>query len=1035
MKNFFTITILSFLLLVCITSFSYSKEQPKGITLIKENDGYKVEYTLPDYYMNDIFASGNNYMNLGVPEYGQPTDIGRPNLPQLSFGIMIAYGEQNPTINVLNQVQDLRILNSKIYPVQQPWSKNLRLEDRPFTIDSKYYQSTGNINGPFIKISEPFIIAGVKGVIITVCPFAYNPSTNQLMVTKKGSFKIQLKSEPAMSFAPSKSFNEFYDAMFLNYVPSKATGTGRYLIITAPEFESGLTPLVNEKTGLGYIVSVVNTGVTGTTNAAIKTYLQNLYNNTSTRPEFVLLVGDVDKIPEWVGTGEGTPHTDLNYSCLEGSDPFADVFLGRFPIQNTTQLSNMITKTLYMENAINSLPKKNVFCASSDNWAITEGTHNFCIDSFFVPSVYTNIKLYCHTYSATTQQLSDALNANQTFAIYSGHGSETSWADGPPLNQSQVNALTNTVFPYTYAFSCLTGSYYISTECFSETWVRGQKGAVVYWGSSVESYWDEDDILQKRTFRAVFVENLKKTSPSFVLGKYLLAQYYGSITPTVQRYMEMYNCMGDPSIYMKAYGPAIAHTPLPNTENLTGPYVVNCIVTSEGLPIIPAQTKLFWTRGTTFTDSIVMTNTSGNNYTTNIPGNGSQANYRYYIKAMDNGGFIGTAPSGAPVNYYSFTAGADTVKPVIVHTQIPPTPKSYWPISVSASVTDNIGLDSVWVEWFKNTPSPIKEFKLTLSSGNIFSAIFNSINSDVVVGDQIYYVIKAKDNSANHNTTQLPATGYYSFPIITLKLCEGYTNTTFPPSGWTITGTSSSYWTRNDVSSYGLGTGSARFNFYSVSSGSATLTTLTFDPTIATDSLKIDKAHAYYSSSYIDSLRIEASTDGGSTYSLITVLYSTTNFSAPYALSTVSSTSLFVPTSSQWNTRAFGLPVGTNKIRFNAISGYGNDLFLDSIRVVSAFSGIHNIGLELPNVYQLYQNYPNPFNPVTKINFDIPKQGLVTMKVYDVLGREVRTLINEVKSPGKYSIDFNGMELSSGVYFYRLESNGFTDIKRMVLIK
>ncbi len=57
------------------------------------------------------------------------------------------------------------------------------------------------------------------------------------------------------------------------------------------------------------------------------------------------------------------------------------------------------------------------------------------------------------------------------------------------------------------------------------------------------------------------------------------------------------------------------------------------------------------------------------------------------------------------------------------------------------------------------------------------------------------------------------------------------------------------------------------------------------------------------------------------------------------------------------------------------------------------------------------------------------------LKVYDILGREVKTLVNEIKSPGKYSVDFNGIELSSGVYFYRLESNGFTDIKRMLLIK
>ena len=93
------------------------------------------------------------------------------------------------------------------------------------------------------------------------------------------------------------------------------------------------------------------------------------------------------------------------------------------------------------------------------------------------------------------------------------------------------------------------------------------------------------------------------------------------------------------------------------------------------------------------------------------------------------------------------------------------------------------------------------------------------------------------------------------------------------------------------------------------------------------------------------------------------------------------------------------------------------------------------IGNVIPETYSLTQNYPNPFNPTTKINFAIPKQGFVTMKVYDVLGRVVRNLVNEVKDAGLYSVDFNASELSSGVYFYKMEVNGFSDVKRMVLVK
>jgi hypothetical protein len=89
----------------------------------------------------------------------------------------------------------------------------------------------------------------------------------------------------------------------------------------------------------------------------------------------------------------------------------------------------------------------------------------------------------------------------------------------------------------------------------------------------------------------------------------------------------------------------------------------------------------------------------------------------------------------------------------------------------------------------------------------------------------------------------------------------------------------------------------------------------------------------------------------------------------------------------------------------------------------------------IPIEYSLSQNYPNPFNPTTKINFSIPKQGNVSLKISDVLGKEVMTLINETKTAGNYEVVFDGRNLASGAYFFRIESGDFADIKRMVLIK
>ena len=88
-----------------------------------------------------------------------------------------------------------------------------------------------------------------------------------------------------------------------------------------------------------------------------------------------------------------------------------------------------------------------------------------------------------------------------------------------------------------------------------------------------------------------------------------------------------------------------------------------------------------------------------------------------------------------------------------------------------------------------------------------------------------------------------------------------------------------------------------------------------------------------------------------------------------------------------------------------------------------------------PSEFSLSQNFPNPFNPATTINYQIPELSFVTLKVYDVLGNEIITLVNEEKTAGSYDLEFNAASLSSGVYFYRLQAGSFVETKKMVLMK
>lgn len=110
-----------------------------------------------------------------------------------------------------------------------------------------------------------------------------------------------------------------------------------------------------------------------------------------------------------------------------------------------------------------------------------------------------------------------------------------------------------------------------------------------------------------------------------------------------------------------------------------------------------------------------------------------------------------------------------------------------------------------------------------------------------------------------------------------------------------------------------------------------------------------------------------------------------------------------------------------------------NSLVLKNIN--SGITNIKGLHSSSPDNYSLSQNYPNPFNPSTKINYSIAAAGIVTIKIYDILGREISTLVNEEKSAGKYEVNFNASPLASGVYFYQIKAGGFVSSKKMILIK
>ena len=113
----------------------------------------------------------------------------------------------------------------------------------------------------------------------------------------------------------------------------------------------------------------------------------------------------------------------------------------------------------------------------------------------------------------------------------------------------------------------------------------------------------------------------------------------------------------------------------------------------------------------------------------------------------------------------------------------------------------------------------------------------------------------------------------------------------------------------------------------------------------------------------------------------------------------------------------------------------GAHFLLDSVSINGSPVGIVNNRLSSSNLFELIQNYPNPFNPITTISYTIPQFSEVQLSVFDILGRKVANLVDEEKSAGSYRVKFNGSNLTSGIYLYKLQAGGFAETKKLILLK
>jgi subtilisin-like proprotein convertase family protein len=538
-----------------------------GVTLLRSGqNGVSITIDVPGLTAEEIVTDRGPFTLISVPGAGVTTDIGAPLLPVIREHVEIPQGA-SPRLRIVSAdyveapLSDLGIAN-RLYPAQPPIPKVPgAIESAEFVVDNAAYAARGFSPGVAASLGEVGDVRAHRFVELNVNPVQYDAAAGTVRYLR--SIEVQVDfvgadwpaTRAALARYASPDFDEFAAQNFVN----AAAFTDRalltlpigYLIIVHDAFYEEIEMLAGLRHRLGYETTVVKTSQIpgGVTTTAIKAYIQSAYDTWDVPPTFILLVGDTPQVPCFTGSSS-TSGSDLYYTTMGGSsDWLPDIYIGRFSCQTEAQVTALADKTTkYLRFALASGTdwiKKATFMASSDNYTVSEGTHNYVINTWLIPAGYTCNKRYCQTYGATIAQVIADINAGISQLTYSGHGDVNSWSDGPAMNAAQVTALTNVdKLPIVQSYSCLTGQ--LESACFGETWTNAPNGTALFWGSSTYSYWTEDDVLEKGVYDAWFGDGYAWARGAFNQGLWDVYTYYSGGGRT-RSYYEQYNLFGDPA--------------------------------------------------------------------------------------------------------------------------------------------------------------------------------------------------------------------------------------------------------------------------------------------------------------------------------------------------------------------------------------------------------------------------------------------------------------------------------------------------------
>ncbi|MEF3694393.1 MAG: C25 family cysteine peptidase, partial [Candidatus Cloacimonadota bacterium] len=501
------------------------------------------------------------YHHIVMPGASTTIDEGMPELPLVGASIIVP---ARGTVTVRSNATNPRRLGEFTpYPVQQ----RLDLESpKSFQINEDFFNSNEIFPGNTTTFSEPGILRDFRFVSFQVSPFFYDAGTGELGVYDNLEFEIEFGSGQGLNELAeepsyvSPYFDKLYSATFLNYddyrwmVPVNVPP--RYVVIhgnsSDPNFVQSVNNFVLWKRQKGADVRVASTTVTGTSNTAIKAYLQNLYNDISTRPDYIIFIGDTTgsfPIPTY---NENSGPGDYPYTRLDGTDGVGDVYIGRISVENVAQLLVVMNKAMTYERDldISTASWLNKMLLAAD-WA-PSGISTVYMSKYLketsklINPDYTYTEIYGDSSLGT--QIVAGINQGAGFYNFRGYIDLAGWTPGTTYYNGYKT-------PHTWMLTCGTGNFDGSSPGKTEDFYRlgtavTPSGGLTATGMATSStHTTFNNALNGGLIHGVTQAGMRTMGEALLAGKVNLYRIFGVSSATnAAKFAQWCNLIGDPTL-------------------------------------------------------------------------------------------------------------------------------------------------------------------------------------------------------------------------------------------------------------------------------------------------------------------------------------------------------------------------------------------------------------------------------------------------------------------------------------------------------